>query len=1810
MKRVKALVSLLLCAALMAPATTSAFAAADYTVQPQSAAHLTALSSAASGVLQKVLSVPATAQEPAAGETAESARDKEETLKAQEKAAAGKLPPQMGWSTWNFFREKINEEKAMDAAKALVNTNLNDHGYVYFNLDDCWQSNMRDENGRMQFDLTGFPSGPDFIKQVNALDPENPLKVGVYSSCGDLTCEDMPGAAGNEELDAQTFAEWGVEYLKYDYCHVVDMGSDIGYTSYTKAPDVDYITVAKAGTPEGEQLQAEDAILEGNAAVVNGGGCYGTGYVTGLSANGGSITFHKTVDEPGQYVLTIGFKKTASTTSKYAQIEVNGERTYETTIARTSGWSNTGRQQVYIDLDAGENTIKIFNPIDGQKADSIRRYSKMGNALKEATASVAEQTGAEEKPIFFSVCEHGRTSPWTWAGEFANSWRTSSDISASWNSVMNNYEIAVNLWSYQKPGTYNDPDMLEVGNGNLTETENQAHFSLWAMMNSPLILGCDIRDFVSETSPDGVDHEVHNGAYDIVTNDAVIALNQDPLLLQASRISTADGIDILVKPLENGEAAVCFFNKSAADGAAASVNLSTLADEDDRITLPSSSIYMVTDLWGDGTEEVSSETLSSGAIPAHGVKLYRVKAAEPGSIDKMASVQIRSDSSIYNAGETAAFDVKVENVGSETMKNISIALDAPESFTVTGGETIDELALGETKTVTFQVTMPEDASCSIDKPADDYILSATATYRYDGDSEDTATLDTETVRVSKAPENTVMKLGDYPWLSATVGWGDEPGRNVSIDGNPLRLGGETYASGIGVHAASEIQIYLGGGDYQFHSFIGVDQEMQVATSSIQFEVLADGERVYQSEVLNANDREEVNVVLNDCRVLTLRVTDAGDGIGSDHGDWADATVTKLEDVKTYNIEIADTENGTITTDPEGSVLDGLPVEITFTPAEGYVTYMAVVNGEIVLPVDNQYTLTNITEDVTISAEFVAEGGTGTQVAVVSAANPDAQEVDYGTAFEALDLPDTIALRLEDGLRATVPVVWDSESYEPYTSGEQTVSGELTLPACIVNTNDVKAAAVVTVGEETVRNIAPEGTAYAPDTALGNNKEASFVNDGIYDDQAPGADGKGVFGMKVLDQIPEEDRYVQVTWDTPKDVERMILWSYFAKDQGPKNFDVLVTKDGSSWETVANSGDITWKQNPADREQQQKEIVFDSVQEDILGLRIYVNSSYDANWGVNAVITELQIFGKNSSEEEKVSVNFTEPVNGKISAATDSGEIVAGQTVAVGTKVTFTFTPDAGYYVSRALINGEEVPLTAENTYTMEVTTDVTADAEFAEDVPVEHSLTVQYDGSKVNLSVDGEGQHIADLTGRYTDGVLSGTELDLTFAPAVDGREIAGVMVNNEAQAFDDPAEYVYSLTMPRADTELNFAFTVVNKMTLRQTIAIAEALQEGDEYANVIPSVKERFDAALEKANEAAANLTATQAEIDEAWSGLMDMIHLLSFAPGDKTELNTLLEIARALEEADFTPESWENYLPAYEAAEEVAADEEALAGDIEKACDALRDAFDQLVRATDFSMLQAVVDKANSLDLNLYIDDEAMAAFKDVLAEAEELLLNADAAQADVDAKAIELSDAMAALRKIPSKDELNKLIAETEAIDLNGYTDRSVATFKAALSVAKAVAADANADEQSVTSAYVNLEAAANGLVKAEKPSTGNNSSKGSTSANVGNAYGAAGVVSAAQGVTSQQAYVVSDTTVNFTLKRGSAYCFKMTVVNGNTLTPSFTVGNGDVLKTQFVAKIGNDYYYRVYATGTPGQSTGVYTTLPGNVPVKHCAVTIG
>ena len=229
-------------------------------------------------------------------------------------------------------------------------------------------------------------------------------------------------------------------------------------------------------------------------------------------------------------------------------------------------------------------------------------------------------------------------------------------------------------------------------------------------------------------------------------------------------------------------------------------------------------------------------------------------------------------------------------------------------------------------------------------------------------------------------------------------------------------------------------------------------------------------------------------------------------------------------------------------------------------------------------------------------------------------------------------------------------------------------------------------------------------------------------------------------------------------------------------------------------------------------------------------------------------------------------------------------------------------------------------------------------------------------------------------------------------------------------------------------------------------------------------------------------------------------------------------------------------------------------------------------------------------------------------DALEAAKEVLADETASQEAVDEQTIALNDILMGLRRKADKSELNSILSKAQAVDTSEYTAASVATLKSAMNRALAIIDDKDMteeDQPKVDRATRALASAYNALV----PKGASSSGKGSTSANIGNAYGAAGVVSASQSVAAN-AYVVSDTTVNFMLKRGQAYCFKMTVVNGNAMTPGFTAGNGDVLKTQFVAKIGNDYYYRVYATGTPGQSTGVYTTLPGQNAVKHCAVMIG
>ncbi len=159
--------------------------------------------------------------------------------------------------------------------------------------------------------------------------------------------------------------------------------------------------------------------------------------------------------------------------------------------------------------------------------------------------------------------------------------------------------------------------MLEVGNGNLTLEENKAHFTLWCMMNAPLILGNDLRKFIR---PDGTVDE-DNTTLKIVTNKNLISVNQDKRCIQCVRVKTDFIHDVLVKPLENNEFAVCFFNKGPKE-ANMKADISELKNKI-AVDLPSSGNYECIDLWDNTSFETTDRIEAS--VPSHGVKVFRVR---------------------------------------------------------------------------------------------------------------------------------------------------------------------------------------------------------------------------------------------------------------------------------------------------------------------------------------------------------------------------------------------------------------------------------------------------------------------------------------------------------------------------------------------------------------------------------------------------------------------------------------------------------------------------------------------------------------------------------------------------------------------------------------------------------------------------------------------------------------------------------------------------------------------------------------------------------------------------------------------------------------------------------------------------------------------------------------------------------------------------------------------------------------------------------------------------------------------------------
>jgi len=383
------------------------------------------------------------AQRAPAGEGALPARLEPPALHKVAYNKLAKTPP-MGWNSWNKFAGRIDDATVRGIADAMAKNGMKDAGYEYINIDDTWEGE-RDAKG----DITTNKKFPD-MKALADYVHKRGLKLGIYSSPGPNTCAGYEGSYGHEEQDARTYAAWGIDYLKYDWC---------------------------------------------------------------------------------------------------------------------------GARTLYTD----------------EEMPAI--YQKMGDALLK--------TG---RPIVYSLCQYGRLDVWKWGPDVGgNLWRTTGDIRDTWDSMTGIGFRQNELASFARPGHWNDPDMLEIGNGGMTDVEYRTHMSLWAMLAAPLLAGNDLRNMTPTT-------------LEILTNREVIAVDQDKLGKQGKQVWKAGEQEVWTRPLSGGATAIAIFNRAKEE---AKINFKWT-------DLSISSPKTLRDLW------LHQDITAGGpeyavTVPSHGVVMLRVK---------------------------------------------------------------------------------------------------------------------------------------------------------------------------------------------------------------------------------------------------------------------------------------------------------------------------------------------------------------------------------------------------------------------------------------------------------------------------------------------------------------------------------------------------------------------------------------------------------------------------------------------------------------------------------------------------------------------------------------------------------------------------------------------------------------------------------------------------------------------------------------------------------------------------------------------------------------------------------------------------------------------------------------------------------------------------------------------------------------------------------------------------------------------------------------------------------------------------------
>ncbi|MDI3417587.1 NPCBM/NEW2 domain-containing protein [Streptomyces luteolus] len=630
--------------------------------------------------------------------------------------------PPMGWNSWNAVGCDVDQKLITDTADAIAANGMKDVGYEYVNIDDCWSLKQRDTQGRLVADPQKFPQG---MKWLADYVHDRGLKLGIYGDAGTATCAGYPGSLGHEKADARTFADWGIDYLKYDNCN-------------------------------NEGLPAVD------------------------------------------------------------------------------------------------------------------RYRAMGEALAEAG-----------RPILFSICEWGANQPWNWGTSVGGQmWRTTGDITDDWDSVKSIIRKNLTLAEHAGPGHWNDPDMLQVGNGGMSEREYRTHFGMWAMMAAPLLAGTDLAK-ASDTT------------MELLLNRELVDVNQDRLGKQADVVAAEGGRYVLAKPLEDGSVALALYNEN--DYAA---TISTSAKD---AGLPPAEEYTLRDLFTH-TEARTTGTLRA-SVPAHGVVIHRVRPSEAGDTVTPArsfglDVPLLYDGApapLVTPGKSATIRTRLTDLGRTPLLDARVRLEAPSGWSVKPQDRTSAQFVREDRPLAtrWQVTPP----AGLDPGR--YRLTSTARYRlpHGRTVADTATT---LVTVAKAPPPGESYLSDTEWVSSTNGWGPVErdmanGDQARGDGTPLTIDGTAYAKGLGTHAWSEAVYYTAGRCSRLTARVGVDDsqdDVAPQRGTVTFEVWKDGTKRVDTGTLSWRDPAvPIDADLEGARFVSLIATTAADGNGNDHANWADVRVS-------------------------------------------------------------------------------------------------------------------------------------------------------------------------------------------------------------------------------------------------------------------------------------------------------------------------------------------------------------------------------------------------------------------------------------------------------------------------------------------------------------------------------------------------------------------------------------------------------------------------------------------------------------------------------------------------------------------------------------------------------------------------------------------------------------------------------------------------------------------------------------------------------------------------------------------------------